>query len=58
MVEDLATEYDRKAVVEKVNVDENPEISAKFRIKKSVSIHILTYFMLIIFVFSYNNITL
>ena len=33
VVEELANEYDGKAVVGKVNVDENPEISAKFGIR-------------------------
>jgi thioredoxin 1 len=33
VVEELAGEYDGKAVVGKVNVDENPEISAKFGIR-------------------------
>ena len=33
VVEELAVEYDGKAVVGKVNVDENPEISAKFGIR-------------------------
>jgi thioredoxin 1 len=33
VVEELAGEYDGKAVVGKVNVDENPEISSKFGIR-------------------------
>ena len=33
LVEELATEYDGKAVVGKVNVDENPNIAAKFGIR-------------------------
>ena len=33
IVEELATEYDGKAVIGKVNVDENPEISAKYGIR-------------------------
>jgi len=33
VVDELATEYDGKAVVGKVNVDENPEISAKYGIR-------------------------
>jgi thioredoxin 1 len=33
VVEELAGEYDGKAVVGKVNVDENPEISAKYGIR-------------------------
>jgi len=33
IVDELATEYDGKAVIGKVNVDENPDISAKFGIR-------------------------
>lgn len=33
IVEELAAEYDGKAVIGKVNVDENPEISAKYGIR-------------------------
>lgn len=33
VVEELATDYDGKAVIGKVNVDENPNISAKFGIR-------------------------
>lgn len=33
VVEELAGEYDGKAVIGKVNVDENPETSAKFGIR-------------------------
>lgn len=33
IVNELATEYTGKAVVGKVNVDENPDISAKFGIR-------------------------
>jgi thioredoxin 1 len=33
LVEELATEYDGKAIVGKVNVDENPNIAAKFGIR-------------------------
>jgi thioredoxin 1 len=33
IVEELATEYDGKAVIGKVNVDENSEISGKFGIR-------------------------
>ena len=33
VVEDLSKDYDGKAVVGKVNVDVNPEISAKFGIR-------------------------
>ena len=33
VVEELAKEYDGKAVVGKVNVDNNPQISAKFGIR-------------------------
>lgn len=33
IVEEMASEYDGKAVVGKVNVDENPEISARYGIR-------------------------
>lgn len=33
VVEELATDYEGKAVIGKVNVDENPNISAKFGIR-------------------------
>ena len=33
VVEELATEYDGKAVIGKVDVDSNPEVSAKFGIR-------------------------
>jgi thioredoxin 1 len=33
IVEELATDYDGKAVVGKVDVDANPEVSAKFGIR-------------------------
>lgn len=33
VVEELATDYDGKAVIGKVNVDENPAVSAKFGIR-------------------------
>lgn len=33
VVEELASDYDGKAVIAKVNVDENPEVSAKFGIR-------------------------
>ncbi len=33
IIEELATEYDGKAVIGKVNVDHNPEISAKYGIR-------------------------
>lgn len=33
VVEELASDYDGKAVVAKVNVDENPNVSAKFGIR-------------------------
>jgi len=33
VVEELATEYDGKAVIGKVNVDQNPEISSKYGIR-------------------------
>ncbi|MFY0598538.1 MAG: thioredoxin [Cyclobacteriaceae bacterium] len=33
LVEELATEYEGKAVIGKVDVDSNPEVSAKFGIR-------------------------
>jgi thioredoxin 1 len=33
IVEEMSNEYDGKAVIGKVNVDDNPEISAKFGIR-------------------------
>ncbi len=33
IIEQLATEYDGKAVVGKVNVDHNPEISMKYNVR-------------------------
>ncbi len=33
IVEEMANDYDGKAVIGKVNVDENPDISAKFGIR-------------------------
>jgi len=33
VVEELASEYDGKAVIGKVNVDDNPEISVKYGIR-------------------------
>lgn len=33
IVEELATEYEGKAVITKMNVDENPEITAKYGIR-------------------------
>lgn len=33
VVEELAGEYDGKAVIGKLNVDENPELSAKFGVR-------------------------
>jgi thioredoxin 1 len=33
VVEELAADYDGKAVIGKVNVDENPTVSAKFGIR-------------------------
>jgi len=33
LVEELAGEYEGKAIVGKLNVDENPEVSAKFGIR-------------------------
>ncbi len=41
VVNELATEYDGKAVVGKVNVDENPETSAKFGIRSIPTILII-----------------
>lgn len=41
VVEELASEYDGKAVIGKVDVDANPEVSAKFGIR---SIPTLLYF--------------
>jgi thioredoxin 1 len=32
-IEDMATEYEGKAIIGKVNVDENPAISAKYGIR-------------------------
>ena len=42
VVEELASEYDGKAVIGKVDVDSNPEVSAKFGIR---SIPTLLVFM-------------
>lgn len=33
IIEELATEYDGKAVVGKVNVDHNPEVSMKYNVR-------------------------
>lgn len=33
IIEELATEYDGKAIIGKVNVDENPETSARFGVR-------------------------
>lgn len=33
IIEDLATEYDGKATIGKVNVDDNPEISMKYGVR-------------------------
>ena len=33
VIEEMATEYDGKAVIGKVNVDENPGVSAKFGVR-------------------------
>ena len=41
VVEELAGEYDSKAVVGKVNVDENPETSAKFGIRSIPTILVI-----------------
>ncbi len=41
IIEELASEYDGKAVIGKVNVDENPEISMKYGIRSIPTILIL-----------------
>ena len=41
VVEELAGEYEGKAVIGKVNVDENPNISAKFGIRSIPTLLIL-----------------
>lgn len=41
IIEELATEYDGKALVGKVNVDDNPEISMKYGIRSIPTILIL-----------------
>ena len=41
VVEELANEYDGKAVIGKVNVDENPETSAKFGIRSIPTILVI-----------------
>lgn len=33
IVEELATDYDGKAVIAKLNVDENPEVTARFGVR-------------------------
>lgn len=41
IIEELATEYDGKALIGKVNVDENPEVSMKYGIRSIPTILIL-----------------
>ncbi|MBL7792533.1 MAG: thioredoxin [Saprospiraceae bacterium] len=41
IIEELATEYDGKALIGKLNVDENPEVSMKFGIRSIPTILIL-----------------
>ncbi len=41
IIEELATEYDGKAVIGKVNVDHNPEISTKYGVRSIPTILIL-----------------
>lgn len=41
IIEELSTEYDGKAVIGKVNVDHNPEVSAKYGIRSIPTILIL-----------------
>ncbi|MBK8623513.1 MAG: thioredoxin [Saprospiraceae bacterium] len=41
IIEELATQYDGKATIGKVNVDENPEISMKYSIRSIPTILIL-----------------
>ncbi|PHN05830.1 thioredoxin [Flavilitoribacter nigricans] len=41
IIEELSTEYDGKALIGKVNVDDNPEISMKYGIRSIPTILIL-----------------
>ncbi|MBK6365253.1 MAG: thioredoxin [Saprospiraceae bacterium] len=41
IIEELSSQYDGKAVIGKVNVDENPEISMKYSIRSIPTILIL-----------------
>jgi len=41
IIDDLSTQYEGKAVIGKVNVDENPEISMKYGIRSIPTILIL-----------------
>ncbi|GJM32665.1 MAG: thioredoxin-2 [Saprospiraceae bacterium] len=41
IIEELASEYEGKAVIGKVNVDENPEVSMKYGIRSIPTILIL-----------------
>ena len=41
IIEDLSQEYDGKALIGKVNVDDNPEISMKYGIRSIPTILIL-----------------
>jgi len=41
IIDDLATQYDGKAMIGKVNVDENPEISMKYGIRSIPTILII-----------------
>ncbi|MBX2876910.1 MAG: thioredoxin [Saprospiraceae bacterium] len=41
IIEELASDYEEKAVIGKVNVDDNPEISMKFGIRSIPTILIL-----------------
>jgi len=41
IIEELATEYDGKAVIGKVNVDHNPEVSMKYGIRSIPTILII-----------------
>ncbi|MDZ4683140.1 MAG: thioredoxin [Saprospiraceae bacterium] len=41
IIEELSTEYDGKALIGKVNVDENPEISMKYGIRSIPTVLIL-----------------